>query len=69
MIFLLSGLKGFNLLKSLDRSLVPSISAVIYDVDEKIANDYSKQILELSINLGVEAKPWDKSLLNALKLN
>ena len=68
MIFLLSGLKGFNLLKSLDRSLVPSISAIIYDVDEKIANDYSKQILELSINLGVEAKPWDKSLLNALKV-
>ena len=57
MIFLLSGLKGFNLLKSLDRSLVPSISSIIYDIDKKVENDYSKEILDLSLKLGIKAKP------------
>ena len=68
MIFLLSGLKGFNLLKSLDKSLIPSISSIIYDIDKKVENDYSKEILDLSLKLGIKAKPWDKSLVTSLKV-
>ena len=67
-IFLLSGLKGFNLLKNLDKRLVPSINTIIYDIDKKIENDYSREILDLSLKLGIEARPWDKSLITSLKI-
>ena len=59
--------KGFNLLKSLDKSLIPSISSIIYDIDKKLEMT-SEEILDLSLKLGIKAKPWDKSLVTSLKV-